>query len=320
NVTVRPVGDGMSELVAKLPHALASACRQAVDGLARAARSAGDQRPVGVLRVGALADLLLRPWATDREPVTAQLTITAPLDALTPQRFLDSGARLPAVFAPPGSIPAPVGEVDGQPITAAHLRELLTQLDAVCPGGLQAPAGGTLNIAITDAGGALRATTTRRELERIARHGCPTHGHTGCRCPVLDRPPPVDRYTPSDAQRRWLETRDRTCRHPGCANAAGWADLDHVIPHARGGATSCANLCCLCRRHHRLKTHAPGWSYAITPDGVLSVTTPSGVTRTTRPPGHRPEPNLSLTGSRVLAAAPPEPPPAPDPADDPPPF
>ena len=59
------------------------------------------------------------------------------------------------------------------------------------------------------------------------------------------------------------------------------------IPYACGGQTDCANLCCLCRRHHRLKTHAEGWLYVMTLDGVLSVTTPSGVTRTSRPPGLR---------------------------------
>src|SRR3712207_8861978 len=39
----------------------------------------------------------------------------------------------------------------------------------------------------------------------------------------------------------------------------GWADLDHVVPHADGGQTSCTNLCCACRSHHRLKTFARGW-------------------------------------------------------------
>jgi hypothetical protein len=78
-------------------------------------------------------------------------------------------------------------------------------------------------------------------------------------------------------------------------------------------------LCCLCRRHHRLKTHARGWTHAMTADGVLSVTTPSGVTRTSRPPGTQP-PSLHLTSARVLAQPPTQPPPAPDPDDDPPPF
>ena len=41
-------------------------------------------------------------------------------------------------------------------------------------------------------------------------------------------------------------------------------------------------------QHHRLKTLAPGWHFAMDPDGVLHVTTPSGIIRTTRPPGMRP--------------------------------
>jgi hypothetical protein len=136
--------------------------------------------------------------------------------------------------------------VDGQPITAAHLRSLLEQLDALCPGGLQAPTGGTLDIALTDPRtGAFRATLTRAELERLVRRGCPEHPGEACRCSVLDRPAPVDRYVPTPAQRRFVSTRDRTCRHPGCRNAAAWSDLDHVIPHGVGGPTACENLCCL---------------------------------------------------------------------------
>ncbi|WP_419751232.1 DUF222 domain-containing protein [Geodermatophilus sp. CPCC 206100] len=233
NVVVRPIGDGISELAARMPHEFSTACRQVLDGLARAAaKEEGEQRPLGMLRVGALAGLVLRPWDADREPVTAQLTVTAPLDALAPARFLATGGAVPAVFARP----EPTGEVDGQPITAAHLRELLTQLDAVCPGGLQAPTGGSMTIAITDDCGALLATTTRRDVERIARRGCSTHGpDTACGCPLLHRPAPTDAYRPTAAQRRWVATRDRTCRHPGCRNQAGWADLDHVLPHARGG-------------------------------------------------------------------------------------
>jgi hypothetical protein len=66
---------------------------------------------------------------------------------------------------------------------------------------------------------------------------------------------------------------------------AGWSDLDHTVPHACGGATDCTNLCCLCRRHHRVKTFGSGWSFVMEPDGVLIITTPTGVTRISRPPG-----------------------------------
>ncbi|MGY1720316.1 DUF222 domain-containing protein [Blastococcus sp. SYSU DS0552] len=304
DVTVRPVGDGMSELRALLPHPDARACRDALDRHARAAKDAGDTRPIGMLRTGALTDLLLRPWQ-QQPSVTAQLTVVAPLSALTPAKFLAAGAPAPAAFTRPGTA-SPVGEVDGEPITAAHLRELLTQLDAC---SIQAPAGGSLDIAITDATGALLAITGRAELARLAIRGCPEHPSTACGCPRLGIPGQVDRYRPSAAQQRFLATRDRTCRHPGCTAPAGWADLDHVLPHAAGGATACENLCCLCRHHHRLKTFAPGWTHTLSDDGVLTVITPSGVTRTTRPPGYR-----------VLTAPPGPPPPPADPDDDPPPF
>jgi hypothetical protein len=196
--------------------------------------------------------------------------------------------------------------VNGLPITAPQLRQFLTELDALCPGGLQAPVAGSLDIALVDGcTGALRAAVPRAELERLARRGCADHPIDDCSCPVLDRPSPVDRYRPTPAHYRLLRTRDRTCRHPGCRSRAAWADLDHVVPHGDGGLTDCANLCCLCRRHHRLKTHARGWRFVMCPDGVLSVTTPSGVTRTTRPPGWR----ISCRAGQAPAAS-----------DDPPPF
>jgi hypothetical protein len=283
DVVVRPDRDGMAHLSVYLPQPLARAIRDTVDACARMAKADEASRTIGQLRVGVLGDLVLRPWDTSRPPVTAHLTVVAPLQTLAGGA---AGQDVSAVDDPAGAEPA---EVDGQPITAAHLRSLLEQLDALCPGGLQAPAGGTLDIALTDAvDGALRATVTRRELERLVRRGCPDHPDDTCRCPVLDRPPPVNRYRATPAQRRFLRTRDRTCRHPGCRNHAGWADLDHVVPHADGGKTSCENLCCLCRRHHRLKTHAAGWSFVMSDDGVLTVTTPSGVTRVTRPPGTHP--------------------------------
>jgi hypothetical protein len=102
---------------------------------------------------------------------------------------------------------------------------------------------------------------------------------------VVGRPPPTEAYPPTAAQRRFTEARDRHCRQPGCRNRVGRTDLDHVRAHADGGATDCENLCCLCRRHHRLKTHAPGWAFRLDADGDLHVTTPTGITRISRPPG-----------------------------------
>ncbi len=95
------------------------------------------------------------------------------------------------------------------------------------------------------------------------------------------------RPTAAAAQRKFVKTRDRTCRYPNCGQRVGWAALDHVVPHAGGGKIEYANLCCPFRSHNRLKTQDQHCRFVMTDDGVLSVTTPSGITRTTRPPGLR---------------------------------
>jgi len=258
----------MSTLAVDLPPEEAAACFGIVDHLATLAKQSGDPRPVGQLRAAMLSSLVVQPTDPARPSVTAVLQVSAPLATLA------------------GRSEEP-GEVDGSPITATHVRSLVQQLNGLCPGGLQAPEEGELVLAITGEDGELLASVTREQLERLARRGCPDHPTGDCGCPVLQRPAASGGYAPTEAQRIFVRTRDRTCRFPNCSRRVGWADLDHVVAHACGGATDCTNLCCLCRSHHRLKTHARGWRFAMSPDGVLTVTTPSGVTRTTRPPGIR---------------------------------
>ncbi|MGY1845397.1 HNH endonuclease signature motif containing protein [Modestobacter sp. SYSU DS0875] len=287
--------DGRAVLAADLPADVAAQAHDLIDQVARMLKADGDERPIGVLRTWVHAALILRPADHGLPLVAANLTITAALEAL------EGGA-------------AP-GEVNGLPITAAHLRDLLTRIGAL---GLTAPDGGSLSYAITGPDGQLLATVTPAELTRLARRGCTEHpdpaeagrngggggdgdgnGSEPCACPLLGPPPATTNYRPTERQRAFVTTRDRRCRFPSCGQRVGWADLDHVIPHACGGATDCANLCCLCRSHHRLKTFAPGWQFRMTPDGTLQVTTPSGVTRITRPPGLRPP------GARPPEPAPP---------------
>ena len=240
-----------------------------------------------MLRAEAHAALVLRPWDTSRPAITGHLTVFAPLSALRAPGRADQPA-LPAgqggcVDRAAAGTATP--SVDGTPITAAHLRELLAQLGAL---GVQAPAGGSLAVAVTDDDGALLATLTAPELSRLAARGCTLHDrHTDCSSPVLAAPAEAPGHAHTAAQERFLRLRDRTCRHPGCSRAAGRTDLDHVVPYNCGGRTACENLCCLCRTHHRLKTFARGWRFELDPDGTLRVTTPSGITRTTRPPGMR---------------------------------
>jgi hypothetical protein len=275
-------GDGMAALTVDLPAEQAAACMAVINRLAEMAKADGDERPIGAIRAEIGGMLLLRPAEHELGGVSVHLHVTASLDRLEGR----SGAG---------------GEVNGSTITATQLRDLLRRVGAL---GLTAPTDGDLSFSLTDRHGRLLATLTEDELQRLAAKGCPQHPDGECDCPVAGMPADTDAYSPSAAQERFVNTRDRRCRYPNCGQRAGWADHDHVIPHADGGKTSCTNLCCLCRSHHRLKTFAPGWAFRMDPDGTLHVTSPSGVTRTSRPPGLRQ----------------PQPGPEPPPPDNPPPF
>jgi hypothetical protein len=110
-------------------------------------------------------------------------------------------------------------------------------------------------------------------------HGPLSAAHTRDLCDradriTLDRPRPSTGYTPAPGLARWVRTRDRHCRFPGCRRPAVMCDLDHVIPHP-GGSTHHGNLAALCRYHHRLKTHT-NWKVQMLPGAVLRWTSPRG--------------------------------------------
>ena len=112
------------------------------------------------------------------------------------------------------------------------------------------------------------------------------------------------RYSPPQAMRDAVIARDRTCRFLGCRMPAVRCDLDHTEEWPCG-PTCPANLACLCRTHHRIKT-LTDTTYRPDGNGGFTWTMPSG--RTWHQP---PEPMLD----------PPDPrPPGDTPADDIPPF
>lgn len=85
--------------------------------------------------------------------------------------------------------------------------------------------------------------------------------------------------------------RDEHCRFPGCDVPAERCDLDHVhrwdheAPHGGASETSTANLHCLCRKHHRMKTTGQ-WDVSLHPDGTETWTSHGdGHTVTTEPGG-----------------------------------
>lgn len=96
-------------------------------------------------------------------------------------------------------------------------------------------------------------------------------------------------YVPPTALADFVIARDGTCRFPGCSRPARRCDLDHPVPYDGGGTTSAANLAALCRRHHRLKTHA-GWSYVLHNDASITWRSPAGWSETLPPPAVGPDP------------------------------
>ncbi|WP_246541088.1 HNH endonuclease signature motif containing protein [Mycobacterium spongiae] len=113
---------------------------------------------------------------------------------------------------------------------------------------------------------------------------------------------PESGYAPSRALTDFVRARDLTCRAPGCDRPATQCDVDHTIPYREGGATHPANLKCLCRKHHLLKTFW-GWRDKQLPDGTVIWSVPDGQTYVTTPgsallfPGLcRPGPDLPASG------------------------
>lgn len=110
------------------------------------------------------------------------------------------------------------------------------------------------------------------------------------------------KHDPSAELRRAVQTRDGTCRFPGCHTPANRCDIDHVIEFPRG-LTELTNLATLCRRHHLLKHHG-GWKPTLASDGVLTWHTPDGRTYTTVPQGRQLLANLGLERTGAVARAP----------------
>ena len=105
-------------------------------------------------------------------------------------------------------------------------------------------------------------------------------------------------YEASPVLREQIIVRDRTCVFPHCRRPARRADLDHIDPYDSGGATSAWNLACLCRHHHRSKTHS-GWRYRpdadhpghhlwISPTGVHFRRGPTGTVQISDDPAEQP--------------------------------
>src|SRR5208283_5446229 len=72
--------------------------------------------------------------------------------------------------------------------------------------------------------------------------------------------------------------RDQHCQFPGCTQPPAVCEVHHLIPWAKGGPTSLANLRLFCRFHHQIAIHQWGWTITCHPDGTRTATAPDGRT------------------------------------------
>lgn len=253
--------DGLATLVARLPEPDALAVRAVLGALAADPVSDDDERTreqrrcdlVTAMITGAPAvaghardlDMVVRGLAD----LDVHLDVTIPVDTLV-------GGSTPAEVPGYGPIPADTGRHLAE--SARAHRPLVYDPATGCLLGLGRPVGTGTGTGTVPGQGA------------------------GTRIRWLADLPPAAGYEHPVVMERLVRLRDVTCRAPGCARRAHRCDCDHVQPWPRG-QTSVDNTCCLCRRHHRLKTHAPGWSTALDDQGRLVWSTPTGRTLTTDP-------------------------------------
>jgi hypothetical protein len=67
----------------------------------------------------------------------------------------------------------------------------------------------------------------------------------------------------------------RTCAHPDCTVPFRRCRIHHIIWWTHHGDTDLANLVPLCGRHHH-DVHEGGWQLTMTPDRIITLTTPDG--------------------------------------------
>ena len=257
-VWVRDLEDGMAELIATLPAAIAHGIRDRLDRFARrildgrgdaaGAGEAGDDHRTGA--------------GTGRATLThAPLQDRRRIDEVRTDVFADlllTGHATPEV----SNASLPENEA-----IVAHVQVTVPVLTAI---GQDATPTELTGRAPIDTATALRLAGAATGWDRVLTH------------PVSGTVLAVDRYRPSDQLKRALRVRDEHCRFPGCRMPARRCDIDHTTAREHDGPTEIGNLAHLCRRHHTLKHHS-AWRVRQTRDGVLHWTSPTGRAYPDRP-------------------------------------
>jgi hypothetical protein len=253
-VELWPTDEGTCDMTGRnLPAGEAEAAFNRINAIAQAMKADGDSRTIDQLRADVLIDLVRsqQPGPSDGDPQVDE-TADSPEQPTAEGEDADNEQRATAI--------------------ADVLRDEVASLTDNLDRDMRARGGQAA--LVREAARRIKATlaelscrwcvTTTDATETIIRHGVPAY-----RVPA--------------AMRRAVQNRDKTCLFPGCRRHAAQCDVDHTIPHDKGGPTCPCNLANLCRRHHRLKQH-PEWQTIHVWPGVLLWIAPTGHWYTTAPP------------------------------------
>lgn len=266
-VATEPDGDGTASLFGvRLPAGRTIAAFERVDAYARARRRDGDARTLDQLRADTFLDLL-EGITIDTPPVHRAGVIELTVPWATAIAIADE----PATLAGYG------------PVAAAVARDVINRFGRPNRPGPRSASARSGNrpqwrYSIIDVDGTLLLHNICPAPTGPAADMPESATRSGANTPPPPRPPveaDPTRRTPGAALNRWITTRDRTCRAPGCRVPARATDLDHTIDHAAGGPTADGNLAILCRHHHRTK-HEAGRTVTQPRPGHLVWTSPTG--------------------------------------------
>ena len=281
-VWVSPLPDGMAELTAVLPAAVAHGIHGRLTEMARGLKgetrsradndrgdSCGEVRTLDQLRADLLADLLLTgaPRGVD-DPDGQLAAIRARVDVTIPVEVLLRSSDEPG--GPQGD-PGRRGTSAGDLGTARDGTGHDSSVRKHGIGRHQGPVPELNGQFSLDPDTARRLAGAESSWNRVLTD------------PLSGAVLAVDRYRPNADLRRHLSSRDSRCRFPGCGIRAPELDLDHTEDAALGGATAAGNLAGLCRRHHVLKHHSR-WTVRQMGRGFLEWTSPTGRIHRDDPP------------------------------------
>lgn len=267
-------------------------CFANIDKLARDIRRAGHPAKLGWLRVRllcGLADTTLH--SLTREQIIAHFLDTTRADS-APKPGVEVRVELGTLL---GRDEHPGELARWGPVLAGNARETaLSQRGAqwsfaVCDddGFLLVPGisryrpacatttrnGGMVEVQLSERMLAMLLANPPKGWEKVIADIAAQHQAWPSTRALLDGRP--DRRFPTTGLRRHTQARDRSCRGPGCRQAASRCDFDHTVDYHHGGPTTSTNGASLCRHDHNLKSEG-GWTFHQPEPGVLIGTSPLG--------------------------------------------